>query len=72
MVTAAIFGVGNLGRALARQLVAGDEPVVLAAHDEAHAKALADELVPNASAASVDAALAGVSVSADDARLTTT
>jgi len=61
-VTTAIIGVGNLGRALARQLVAGDEPVVLAAHDEAHAKALADELGAKASAASVEDAIAGADV----------
>ena len=52
-LTTAIIGVGNLGSALARHLVAGDERVVLAAADDAHAKALADELGPNASAASV-------------------
>jgi 8-hydroxy-5-deazaflavin:NADPH oxidoreductase len=55
----AIIGVGNLGGTVARHLVAGGEPVVLAAADEEHAKALADELGPNASAASVDEAIAG-------------
>jgi 8-hydroxy-5-deazaflavin:NADPH oxidoreductase len=55
----AIIGVGNLGSTVARHLVAGDEPVVLAAADEAHAKALADELGTNASAASVEDAIAG-------------
>jgi predicted dinucleotide-binding enzyme len=58
----AIIGVGNLGSALARKLVAGDETVVLAAADEAHAKALADELGPNATAASVEDAIAGADV----------
>ena len=58
-MTTAIIGVGNLGSALARDLVAGDELVVLAAADQAHAKALADELGPNASAASVEDAIAG-------------
>ena len=58
----AIIGVGNLGSALARHLVAGDERVVLAATDEAHAKALADELGPDASAASVADAIAGADV----------
>jgi 8-hydroxy-5-deazaflavin:NADPH oxidoreductase len=58
----AIIGVGNLGGALARQLVAGDETVVLAAADEAHAKALADELGRNATAASVEDAIAGADV----------
>jgi 8-hydroxy-5-deazaflavin:NADPH oxidoreductase len=61
-LTTAIIGVGNLGSALARHLVAGDELVVLAAADEAHAKALADELGPNASAASVEDAIAGADV----------
>jgi predicted dinucleotide-binding enzyme len=58
----AIIGVGNLGSTVARQLVAGDEPVVLAAADETHAKGLADELGPNASAASVEDAIAGADV----------
>jgi 8-hydroxy-5-deazaflavin:NADPH oxidoreductase len=57
-LTTAIIGVGNLGSALARHLVAGGEQVVLAAANEAHAKALADELGPNASAASVEDAIA--------------
>jgi predicted dinucleotide-binding enzyme len=59
VLTTAIIGVGNLGSALARHLVAGDERVVLAAADEEHAKALADELGPNVSAASVEDAIAG-------------
>jgi predicted dinucleotide-binding enzyme len=58
-LTTAIIGVGNLGGTVARHLVAGDEPVVLAAADEAHAEALADELGPNANAASVEDAIAG-------------
>jgi 8-hydroxy-5-deazaflavin:NADPH oxidoreductase len=58
-LTTAIIGVGNLGGTVARHLVAGDERVVLAAADEAHAEALADELGPNASAASVADAIAG-------------
>jgi predicted dinucleotide-binding enzyme len=58
-LTTAIIGVGTLGSAVARHLVAGDEPVILAAADESHAKALADELGPNASAASVEEAIAG-------------
>jgi predicted dinucleotide-binding enzyme len=57
-VTTAIIGVGNLGGTLARHLVAGDEPVVVSAENEAHAKALADELGPNARAASVEEAIA--------------
>ena len=55
----AIIGVGNLGSTVARHLVAGGEPVLLAAADDAHAKALADELGPSASAASVEEAIAG-------------
>jgi predicted dinucleotide-binding enzyme len=58
----AIIGVGNLGSALARNLVAGDELVVLAAADEAHARALADELGPNATSASAADAIAGADV----------
>jgi predicted dinucleotide-binding enzyme len=61
-LTTAIIGVGNLGGTVARHLVAGDEPVVLAAADEAHAKALEEELGPNASAASVEDAIAGADV----------
>jgi 8-hydroxy-5-deazaflavin:NADPH oxidoreductase len=58
-LTTAIIGVGNLGTALARHLVAGDELVVLAAKDKAHAEALANELGSNASTASVEDAIAG-------------
>jgi 8-hydroxy-5-deazaflavin:NADPH oxidoreductase len=58
-LTTAIIGVGNLGRTVARRLVGGSESVVLAAADEGHAKALADELGPSASAASVEEAIAG-------------
>src|SRR6185312_3276823 len=61
-LTTAIIGVGNLGGTVARHLVAGDELVVLAAADETHAKALVDELGPNASAASVEDAIAGADV----------
>jgi 8-hydroxy-5-deazaflavin:NADPH oxidoreductase len=61
-LTTSIIGVGNLGGTVARHLVAGSEPVVLAAADEAHAKALADELGPNARAASVEDAIAGADV----------
>jgi predicted dinucleotide-binding enzyme len=61
-VTTAIIGVGNLGRTLAGHLVAGDEYVVLAAADEAHAAALANELGPKASAASVEDAIAAADV----------
>jgi predicted dinucleotide-binding enzyme len=53
----AIVGVGNLGSAVARHLVAGDEAVVLAARDEAHAVGLAHELGPRAEAALVEDAI---------------
>jgi len=56
-MTTAIIGVGNIGGTVARNLVAGNEAVVLAAQDEAHARALADELGPLAGAASVDDAI---------------
>jgi 8-hydroxy-5-deazaflavin:NADPH oxidoreductase len=58
-MTTAIIGVGNLGGTVARHLVDGGESVVLAAKDELHAKALADELGPSASATSVEDAVAG-------------
>jgi 8-hydroxy-5-deazaflavin:NADPH oxidoreductase len=61
-LTTAIIGVGNLGGTVARHLVNGGESVVLAAADEAHAKALADELGSNASAASVEDAIVGADV----------
>jgi len=61
-VTTAIIGVGNLGRTVAGHLVRGGDSVVLAAADEVHAEALADELGPNASAASVEEAIAGADV----------
>ncbi len=57
-LTTAIVGVGNIGGALARRLVAGGESVVLAAKDESRAEALATELGPLARAASVDDAIA--------------
>src|SRR5881394_2130247 len=54
----AIIGIGNIGGALARDLVRGGEPVVLAAKDEANAAALAQELGELARAASVEEAIA--------------
>ena len=57
-MSTAIIGVGNLGGTVARHLVDGGESVVLAAADDAHAKALADELGPNASASTVEGAIA--------------
>jgi 8-hydroxy-5-deazaflavin:NADPH oxidoreductase len=56
-VTTAIIGVGNLGSTVARHLVAGDELVVLAAQDAAHAVDLAQELGPRAEAGLVDDAI---------------
>jgi len=61
-LTTAIIGVGNLGSAIAQHLVAGDERVVLAAADEAHAQELAEKLGPNASAAPVEDAIGGADV----------
>ena len=57
--TTAIVGAGNIGGALARQLVAGGESVVVAAKGESSAAALAAELGPLARAASVADAIAG-------------
>jgi len=51
-----------LGSPLARNLVGGDEPVVLAAKDQSRARALADGLGPLARAASVQDAIAGADV----------
>jgi 8-hydroxy-5-deazaflavin:NADPH oxidoreductase len=56
-LTTAIIGVGNIGSTVARHLVAGREAVMVAAKDEAHAQALANELGPLARAASVDEAI---------------
>src|SRR2546422_8177223 len=61
-MTTAIIGTGNIGGQVARHLVAGGEQVVLAARDESHAAALATELGPLASAASVRQAIAGSDV----------
>src|SRR5436305_12647549 len=54
----AIIGIGNIGGPLARHLVSGGEPVVLAAKDKANAAALAQELGEHARAASVEEAIA--------------
>jgi predicted dinucleotide-binding enzyme len=56
-MTTAIIGTGNIGGQVARHLVSGGEAVVLAAHDQSHASALADELGPLASAAPVRQAI---------------
>ncbi len=58
-MSTAIIGVGNIGGTVARHLIAGGESVVVAARDESQAKALADELGPNARAASVEDAITG-------------
>src|SRR5436853_7267096 len=54
----AIIGTGNIGGPLARHLVRGGEPVVLAAKDEANAAARAQELGELARAGSVEEAIA--------------
>jgi predicted dinucleotide-binding enzyme len=56
-MTTAVIGVGQLGSALARNLVQGGEPVVVAARDDGHATALAGELGPLAGSASVSQAI---------------
>ena len=61
-MTTAIIGVGNIGSTLARHLVGGGEPVVLAAKEEANAEALAQELGSLARAASVEDAIGGADV----------
>jgi len=61
-VTAAIIGTGNIGSAVARHLVAGDETVVVAAKDAAHSDALALQLGPRARAASAEDAIAAADV----------
>ena len=58
-MTTAIIGVGNIGSAVAGHLVAGNEPVVLAARDQSDAESLAQTLGPRASAASVEDAIVG-------------
>jgi predicted dinucleotide-binding enzyme len=55
----AIVGVGNIGSALARDLVRGGESVVLASKDESQAEALAGERGPLARATTVEDAVAG-------------
>src|SRR2546430_8456644 len=61
-MTTAIIGIGNIGGTLARHLVGGGEPVVLAAKDESNAAALAQELGDLARAASVEEAIAEADV----------
>lgn len=61
-MTTAIIGVGTLGGALARDLVRGGEHVILAARDESKPAALAAELGPLASAATVREAMEAADV----------
>jgi 8-hydroxy-5-deazaflavin:NADPH oxidoreductase len=61
-LTTAIIGVGNIGSVVARHLVGGGEPVVLAAKDEARTQALAQELGTLARSASVEDAIADADV----------
>ena len=57
-MTTAIIGTGNIGGTLARHLVRGGEPVVLASKDEANAATLAQDLGELARSASVEEAIA--------------
>jgi predicted dinucleotide-binding enzyme len=61
-MTTAIIGVGNLGSTVARHLVGGGEPVVLAAKEESHVEALAQQLEPLARSNSVEYAIATADV----------
>src|SRR5437667_3300454 len=56
-MTTAIIGVGNIGKAVAHDLVDGGERVVLAAREESNASTLANELGELASASSVEKAI---------------
>ena len=61
-MTTAIIRVGNIGGALARHLIEGGEPVMLAAREKPDAAALAGELGPLASAATVQEAIEAADV----------
>jgi 8-hydroxy-5-deazaflavin:NADPH oxidoreductase len=61
-MTTAIIGVGNIGGTLARHLVRGGEQVVLAAREEPNAAAVAAELGPLASAATIPEAIGAADV----------
>src|SRR5258705_6236338 len=61
-MTTAIIGVGNLGSALARNLVAGGEHVVLANSDKSKADRLAGQLGDLASAAEIGDAISQADV----------
>jgi predicted dinucleotide-binding enzyme len=57
-MSTAVIGVGQIGSAVARNLVQGGEEVVLAANEEEHAAKLATELGGRARSASVEDAIA--------------
>ena len=61
-MTTAIIGVGNIGKAVAHDLVDGGERVVLAAREESNASTLANELGELASASSVEKAITDADV----------
>ena len=61
-MTTAIIGVRNVGGAMARHLVDGGEPVILAAGKEPDAAALADKLGPLAHPATVQEAIEAADV----------
>jgi predicted dinucleotide-binding enzyme len=61
-MTIAVVGTGNIGKAVARHLVDGGERIVLAAHHESNATALANELGGLASATSVEKAITNADV----------
>jgi hypothetical protein len=61
-MTTAIIGVGQIGGALARDLVGGGETIVLAARDPSHAQALAKQLGDRATASPVREAIAAADV----------
>ncbi len=61
-MSTAVIGLGNIGKSVARHLVAGGERVVLAAHDESKATALANELGELATATSVEKAITDADV----------
>jgi len=61
-MTTAIIGVGNVGGAVARHLVDGGEPVILAAGKEPDAAALAEKLGPLAHPATVHEAIEAADV----------
>jgi predicted dinucleotide-binding enzyme len=61
-MTTAIIGTGNIGKAVARHLVDGGESVVLAARDESHAAAMAEDLGELERATSAEKAIADADV----------